>query len=118
EPKPVQGIDEMQHDAAAAGADRMAGADDAAVDVEAVARDTAGGAGGTQRVAGELVVLPGGEAAQHLRGEGLVDLPKLNVGQGQILALEDRGGAIDRTQSHYRGIERRPRAVDDDGLRL
>ena len=36
--EPLHGVDEMQHDAVAAGADRMAGADRAAVDVEPVAR--------------------------------------------------------------------------------
>ena len=39
--EPLHGIDEMQHDPVAAGADRMADADGAAVDIEQIARDAA-----------------------------------------------------------------------------
>ena len=49
-------IDEMQHDAVAAGADRMAEADRAAIDVESRAVDFAGSALKTEHLAAEFVV--------------------------------------------------------------
>src|ERR1700731_1201806 len=49
--EPLHGVDQMQHDAVAAGADRMTDADGAAVDIEPVARDLAGRAGEPERLA-------------------------------------------------------------------
>ena len=76
------------------------------------------GAVEAERVAAELGVVPGRETAQHLRGEGFVELPQFDVAERKLVPLEDRGRAIDRAESHDGGIERRPFAVDDDGLRL
>src|SRR5581483_11743060 len=114
--EPLHGIDQMQHDAIAAGADRMADADGAAVDIEPVARDVAGSAGKAERVAAEFVVLPGGKAAQHLRGERFVELPQFDVVEREAVPPQQRGRAIDRAQSHDARIERRPFAVDDHRL--
>src|SRR5580704_1587158 len=59
--EPLHGIDEMQHDPVAAGADWMADADGAAVDIEPVARDFSRSTWKPERRAAELVVVPGGE---------------------------------------------------------
>src|SRR5215471_21254328 len=79
----LHGVDEMQHDAVAARAHGMAEADGAAIDVELVALDAAGRAIKSEHLAAERVVLPGGEAAEHLRGEGFVELPQPDVGERQ-----------------------------------
>ena len=89
-------------------------ADRAAVDIELVARDRAGGALEAQRLAAELVVLPGGETGQHLRGERLVQLPQLDVAELRAVPPQERGRAQHRAEPHDRRIERRPFAVDDD----
>jgi hypothetical protein len=82
--EPLHGIDQMQHDAVAAGADRMADADRAAVDIEPLARNATGSAVKAERVATEFDVFPCGEAAQNLGGEGFVQLPQLDVGQRKL----------------------------------
>src|SRR5262249_58470484 len=107
----------MQHDAVAARADRMAEPDGPAVDVELVAIDTAGGAVEAEHLAAERVVLPGGEAAEHLRGEGFVELPQPDVAERKRMPAQERGRAQHGTEPHDRGIERRPLAVDDHRAR-
>ena len=49
-----------------------------------------------------LLVLPRREAAEHLRGEGLVDLPVVDVVQREAVALEDRRGRVHRPEAHLR----------------
>src|SRR5580704_2489551 len=115
--EPLHGIDEMQHDPVAASANRMADADGAAVDIKNIARDAAGRCIEPERVAAELGILPSGETAQNLRGERFVQLPQFDVAEGEAVTLEQRGRAIDRTESHHRWIERRPFAVNDNGFR-
>src|SRR3984957_10368282 len=114
--EPLHGIDEMQHDAIAAGADRMADADRAAIDIEPVARDFSRRAGKAERRAAELVIVPCGETAEHLRGERFVELPQFDIAERELMPFQDRGRTIDRAQPHDGGIERRPFAVDDDRL--
>src|SRR5262245_57586843 len=77
----LHGVDEMQHDAVAARAHGMAQPDRAAVDVELVAVDAAGRAVKAEHLAAERVVLPGGEAGEHLRREGFVELPQADVAE-------------------------------------
>src|SRR5207249_5358325 len=60
-------VDQMQHDAVAARAHRMAEPDCAPVHIKFVTIDAAGGAGKAEHLAAEGVVLPGGEAGKHLR---------------------------------------------------
>ena len=83
-----------------------------------VAVDLAGRAVEAEHLAAELVVVPGGEAAEHLRGKGLVQLPGLDVLQREVIALQ-AAAVADSTgpRPMIDGIERRPLAVDDDGLR-
>src|SRR6476660_4448244 len=107
----------MQDDAIAAGANRVAGADGAAVDIEPRAVDRPSRAVEAERITAEFRVFPGGEATQHLRREGFVQLPEIDVAEAELMAFHQRGRAIDRPQTHDRWIERRPFAVDDDGLR-
>ncbi|GCC49484.1 hypothetical protein chiPu_0033851, partial [Chiloscyllium punctatum] len=95
----------------------MAEADRAAVDVQPGAVDLARRAVKSQNLAAEFVVSPCCEAAQHLGGEGLVQLPGLDVLQGHPVALQKRTRRQHRAEAHDRGIERRPLAVEDDGLR-
>src|SRR6266478_79381 len=64
------GVDQMQHDAVAARAHGMAETDCTSIHVKFVTIDAAGGAAKPEHLAAERVVLPGGEAGEHLRGEG------------------------------------------------
>src|SRR3954462_12882055 len=86
--EPLHGVDEMQHDAVAGGADGMAERDRTAIDIEPVAIDLTGCAVEAENLAAEFVVVPRGEAAQHLGGEGLVQLPGLDVFDGEVVAHE------------------------------
>src|SRR5579862_1861357 len=115
--EPLHGVDQVQHDAIAAGADRMAHPDRAAVDIEPVARDFSRSTWKPERLAAELVIVPGGKTAEHLRGEGFVELPQFDIAQTELMPFHERGRAIDRAEPHDRGVERRPFAVDDDRLR-
>src|SRR4029077_16702306 len=115
--EPLHGVDQMQHDAVAAGADRMAYPYGTAVDIESVARDLAGGGGQPARLAAEFGVVPGGEAAEHLGGKGFVQFPQLDIAEPKLMPFQDRGRAIDRAEPHDGWIERRPFAVDDHRLR-
>src|SRR5262249_62404786 len=85
----LHGVDEMQHDAVAARAHGMAQPDGAAVDVELVALDAAGGAIKAEHLAAERVVLPGGETGEHLRREGLVELPQADVAKRQRVPAQE-----------------------------
>src|SRR5579862_4859205 len=89
--EPLHGIDQMQHDAVAAGADRVADADRAAVDIEPVARDLSRSTWKPERLAAELVIVPGGEAAEHLRGERFVELPQFDIAERELVPLQERG---------------------------
>src|SRR5262245_48482896 len=79
--EPLHRVHEVEHDAVAARAHGMAEAYCAAVHIQLVARNPAGGAGEPQHLAAEGVVLPGGEAAEHLRRERLVELPQPDVAE-------------------------------------
>src|SRR5262249_21549025 len=116
--QPLHRIDEMQHDTIARRADGMAKADRAAIDIEFRLVDLTRGAVEIENLPAEFLVVPGGEATEHLRGEGLVQFPSLNVLQSEIVALEQLGRRQHRAKAHDRWIERRPLAVEDDGLRL
>src|SRR5581483_4891717 len=75
----LEDVQQVQHDARAGSADRMAERDRAAVDVELLGVEPAHGAVQPELLAAVALVLPRGEAAEHLRGEGLVDLPGVEV---------------------------------------
>ena len=61
-------------------------------------------------VAAVGLVLPGGEAGEHLRREGLVDLPVVEVVEPEAMALQDRRRGVHRPQAHLRRVEARPLA--------
>src|SRR5580700_1422820 len=88
--EPLHGVDQMQHDAIAAGADRMADANRATVDIEPVGRDFSRGTRQPERLAAEFGIVPGGEAAEHLRGEGFVQFPQLDVAERELVSFQDR----------------------------
>src|SRR5580700_1337911 len=79
--EPLHGIDQMQHDAVAAGADRMADADRTAVDIEPVARDLSRSTWEPERLAAEFGIVQGGETAEHLRGESLIQFPQFDIAE-------------------------------------
>lgn len=114
---PLHRVNEMQHDAVAGGADGMTERDRAAIDVEPVTVDLTSRAVKPEDVPAEFVVVPGGEATEHLGGEGLVQLPGLDVLNREAVALKQRRCRHHRTEPHDAGIERRPVAVHDRGFR-
>src|SRR6266436_9634827 len=79
--QPLHRVDEMQHDAIAAAAHGMTKADRAAIDIQFCLVDLPGGPLETQNLAAEFVVVPGGETAQHLRRERLVQFPGLDIAE-------------------------------------
>src|ERR1035437_5857486 len=81
-------------------ADRMAKPDRAAVDIELVVVEHAGGSVEVQHLAAEFVVLPGRNATEHLGSKGFVQLPEVNVVEGELLTAQDRGRAQHRSQPH------------------
>jgi hypothetical protein len=54
---------------------------------------------------------------QHDRGEGLVDLDGVDVGHGQVVALEQPLGGVDRAGEHQHGVDADEALVDDPGSR-
>ena len=66
-----------------------------------------------QLFAAVLLVLPRREAAEHLRGERLVDFPVIEIVEAEAVALEDRRRRMHRAESHLRRIEPGPFGIDD-----
>ena len=58
-------------------------------------------------------VLPRALAGDHLRGERLVDLPRVEVVEAEAVPLQDRRRRVHRPEPHLRRIEARPCGVDD-----
>src|SRR5262245_53384104 len=115
--EPFHRAHEMQHDAVAAGAHGMAETYCPSIHIQLVARDAAHRAVEAEHLAAEGVVVPGGEAGQHLRRERLVQFPQPDVAEREPMPLHDRGRAQHRPEPHDRGIERRPFAVHDHRAR-
>ncbi len=86
----------------------MAEGHGAAIDVQVLLIQFSKSGIKTQLLLAVLLVLPRGEAAQHLRGEGLVDLPVVDAIQLEAVALQDRRGGMHRAEAHLRRIEARP----------
>ena len=103
----------MQNDARAGGADRVAEGDGAAVDIQLFFVQRAEGTVQAELFTAILLIFPRREAAEHLRREGLVDLPVIQIVEAEAVALEDRGGGVHRSEAHLRRIESRPFGVDD-----
>ena len=94
-------VGQRQHDAGAAHPDRMAQRDPAAVDVQPVS-----------------VELQLALAGDHLRGERLVDLDQVDIGEREPGRLEHLLRGRDRPDAHDLGRHARPRHPDDAGQRL
>src|SRR5262245_60297877 len=71
-----------------------------------------------ENVSAETFVAPCGEARQHLRREGFIDLPESDVGKCHVAASQQRGDAKHRSQTHDAWIERSPFAVENLCARL
>src|SRR3977135_2570578 len=70
----LEDLEHVQHDARAGCSDRVAERDRAAIDVQLRAVELAEGAVEAEVLLAVRIAFPRGEATQHLRGEGLVDL--------------------------------------------
>src|SRR5256885_7798279 len=117
-PGALQCFQQMQHDARARGTDRVAERDGAAVDVQPVLIELAERAIEAKLLAAVLLVFPGGEAAEHLCRERLVDLPVIEIVEAEPVALEDRRRRMHRPEAHLRRIKARPFGIDDAPERL
>ena len=104
----LQYFQQVQHDPRAGSADRMAEGDCAAVHVELFFIQGTQSPIEAELFAAVLLVLPRREAAEHLRGEGLVDLPVVEVVQAEVVALEDRRRRVHRAEAHLRRDRGRP----------
>ena len=111
-------MQQMQHDARARGAYRVAERDGAAVDVEFSAIELAQRTVQAQLLAAVLVLLPRREAAEHLGRERFVDLPGIEVVELEAVALEYRCRGVHRSETHLRRIQARPLRIDDPAERL
>src|SRR3954468_18629929 len=96
----------------------MAERDGAAVDVQPVLVELAERALQPKLLAAVALVLPRGEAAEHLGGERFVDFPVIEVVQAEPLAFEDRGRRVNRSEAHLRRIESGPFGIEDAAERL
>ena len=88
-------------------------ADRAAVDVELVVSSGPSAPSRPSSSRQYVVARPRPKAGDHLRGESLVDLPRVEVVEPRPWRLQDRRRRMDRPEPHLRGIESRPFAVDD-----
>src|SRR5690606_32284957 len=93
QPQSVETVGQVQDDAVAAGAHRVAEADGAAVDIEPVRGDSPQGAVETEHGAAEVAASPGLEAGQHLGGKRFVDFPQVDIIEPEVATLEQLGGA-------------------------
>src|SRR5581483_1540829 len=114
----LQRLQQVQHDARAGRADRMAECDRAAIHVQPALIELAQRAVEPELFAAVLLILPRGEAAKHLRRKGFVDLPVVEIIEAEAVALEDRGRRVHRPEAHLCRIESRPLRIDDAPERL
>ena len=96
EPRLVQQLRGVGHDAGAGGGERVGGGKGRALDVQLRPID-----GAERRVEAELLlaerrVFPGGQRREHLAGEGLVDLVEVEVLQRQAIALQHARHGVGR----------------------
>ena len=103
----------MQDDAGTGGSDRVTDGDGATIGVELVRINVAERLWQAKLRAAVIVVTPGGEASQHLRGEGFVDFPGVEIVQSQTVALQDRRRCVHGAKAHLGWIEGRPLAIDE-----
>src|SRR6266705_796027 len=115
---PLEHVQQMQHDACSRRPDRVAERDCAAVHVQLFRVELAHRALEAQLLAAIFVFLPGREAAENLRGERLVDLPRVEVVEHQVVPLQDRRRRVHGAEAHLRRIEARPLRIDDAPGRL
>ncbi len=103
---------------AAGSTDRVANRHRPAIDVQTIFRDFAQGPRQIELLAAIGIILPGRLASQHLRGEGFVQFPVIDVGQAQAVALQDGRRGMHRAEPHLLRLQASPFAVDDLADRL
>src|SRR5882672_7570869 len=108
----------MKNDARAGSAHRVTERNGAAVHVELFFIEGTQGTVKAELFAAILLVPPRLEAAEHLGGERLVDLPVVEVVEPKAVALEDRRGGMHRAQAHLRGVEAGPLRVENSSDRI
>jgi hypothetical protein len=91
--------------------------DRAAMHVDPLRRQRTKRLGQTELLTAVLCRLPGGETAEHLRGEGLVDFPQVDVVEGELMPLQDRRRRMHRAEPHLRRVKAGPVAVGDSAER-
>ncbi len=104
---------QVQHYARTAGPHGMAQSDGPAIHIHLGRVDGADGGVQAQHGLAELRIGQGLGAGQHLGGEGFVQFPQGDVGQGQLVLFHQGGGRQGRTQAHDARIKARPGAIDN-----
>ena len=94
-------------------ADRMAERDRAAVDIQLLLVERTKRTRQAELVAAVGIILPRSDAAEHLRRERFVDLPRVEIVQAEAMPLQERRRRMHRAEAHLRRIECRPLRVDD-----
>ena len=89
--EPLHGIHKMQHNAVAAGADRMSETDRSTVDIEFRLINLTCCTVKSQHLAAEPVIVPRGETAKKLRRKRLIYFPSLNVLKLEPVAFQELG---------------------------
>ena len=110
-------MQQVEHDARARGADRVAQRDGAAVDVQFLHVQLTHGVIEAEFVAAIGIACPCRNATEQLCGKGLVDLPGIEVVQCEIVALQYGGRGVHRAQAHLGRVEARPLTVEDAAKR-
>src|SRR5215831_12841208 len=107
-------LDRLRQDARAGRTEGMAERNRAAVRIDPVHRQLARVEIHARLVATEFRALERGDVAQHLRGEGLVDLPQRDVGIAQLVAREQARNRVRRRhqQALVEDVDRRDLEVE------
>ena len=76
------------------------------------------GRGKAQLVLSIAAFLPGTQTANHLRGKGLVNFPKVDVLHLELMALQKWGCRMNGAKAHLRGVKPRPLKINQSGKGL
>src|SRR6202521_70068 len=114
----LEHLEHVQDHARARGSDGMPDGDGAAVDVQLGSVELAEGLLEPEILAAVVRALPGGEATEHLRGESLVHLHRVDVVPAEGVAHHEGRDRMHRPQPHLRRIERAPVRGDNATKRL
>src|SRR5712671_1869028 len=96
----LQCLQEVKDDPGAGGADRVPEGDRASIDIQFAFLELAQGALQAELLATVFIVPPRRQAAEHLRGEGLVYFPVVEIVEMEAVALENGRSGVHRTEPH------------------